>query len=382
MAAIYAAFFVSPGLYVPFMPVWLEQRGFSLSDIALLGALPLIVRTVLSTTFTYLVDARMQRRLALIVLNGIAAIIMALLHVSAGFWTVAGLVIVLALCLAAATSLVEASAMRVVRVHNANYGHMRLWGSLSFMAATVLGGFAISAFGSTSLLVLIAFAHLGVMVIAALIVIPPRGDTPNPQVPAPADVANWRMLTRPAFLSVLLIVALMQSSHAVYYTYSTLHWQRLGYSTGTIGSLWAVGIIAEIILFVWSKPLLTMTGPRRLLILAAGGAIVRWSLTAFDPPLPLLAFAQVLHCMSFGLVHLATISFISRTTRPELVATAQSLTSALTGAAMALATLAAGALFTSFAAKAYLAMAALGVAAALGLGVIRLVIPAVEESAP
>ena len=382
MAAIYAAFFVSLGIYMPFIPVWLEERGFSLGDIALLGALPLIVRTFLSTTFTYLVDSRMPRRLALIALNGAAACVMALLYISSGFQIVAALVIVLALCSGASLSLMDASAMRVVRVHGADYGRMRLWGSLGYMAATILGGLAVSRFGNNSALAVIALAHLGAMAIAALIVIPTRSDTPNPQVPAPADVANWRMLARPAFLAVLLIVALMQSSHAVYYTYSTINWQRLGYSTGIIGFLWAVGVIAEVLLFAWSKPLLTMTGPRRLLILAAGGAVLRWSLTAFDPPLPLLVFAQMLHCMSFGLVHLATISFISRTTRPELVATAQSLTSALTGAAMALATLAAGALFASFAAKAYLAMAALGVAAALGLGIIRLVIPAVEESAP
>jgi PPP family 3-phenylpropionic acid transporter len=48
----------------------------------------------------------------------------------------------------------------------------------------------------------------------------------------------------------MLSVALINAGHAYYYTFSNLHWSRdLGYSSATLGLLWATGVAAEISVF-------------------------------------------------------------------------------------------------------------------------------------
>ena len=90
-----------------------------------------------------------------------------------------------------------------------------------------------------------------------------------------------------AFSRSPLAAGLIQASHALYYGFATLDWQAAGLDGVTIGALWALGVIAEIALFAVADRL--RVGPAILLSIGAAGAVLRWGVMAFDPPLPLLA---------------------------------------------------------------------------------------------
>ena len=77
----------------------------------------------------------------------------------------------------------------------------------------------------------------------------------------------------PAFLLFLGAAAAIQSSHAVYYAFGTLHWRGLGHSEAVIGWLWAEGVIAEILLFAFGSALGSRLSPARLLMVAGFGAL-------------------------------------------------------------------------------------------------------------
>jgi PPP family 3-phenylpropionic acid transporter len=78
---------------------------------------------------------------------------------------------------------------------------------------------------------------------------------------------------------------------------------------------------------------------------------------AFDPPLALLPFIQLLHAATFGAAHLGVITFIARHAPPGQSATAQGYYAVANGAAMAGATALSGWLYGSFGNAAYAAMA-------------------------
>jgi PPP family 3-phenylpropionic acid transporter len=87
---------------------------------------------------------------------------------------------------------------------------------------------------------------------------------------------------------------------------------------------------------------------------------------AFDPPLPVVIAAQVLHGATFALAHLGAMYFVLKAVPPRLAATAQSLyTVCSAGIVMGLATLASGAFYSDFGGRTYLLMAAMGVMAVL-----------------
>jgi len=178
---------------------------------------------------------------------------------------------------------------------------------------------------------------------------------------------EWRSLFDRDQWVFLAAATVIQSSHAVYYAFGTLYWQRLGYSDAVIAWLWAEGAIAEVALFYFGAGLVRRCGPLLLMALGGSAAAVRWGATAFATSLPALVMLQPLHALSFGAAHLGAMHFLTRRTPPERAATAQSLYAAtVNGVGFGLATLAAGALYAAFAGGAYVAMAALaGLGAAL-----------------
>ncbi len=152
----------------------------------------------------------------------------------------------------------------------------------------------------------------------------------------------------------------MQASHAVYYAFGTIAWQRQGFSAETIGALWAFGVIVEIALFAFSGSLIAKLGAARLLAIASLAATIRWGAMAFEPPLLVTALVQSLHAFSFGAAHLAAIHFLTHAVPEDRAATAQGIyAAAVAGLAMGLATIASGPLYRVFGPEAYAAMAVL-----------------------
>ncbi len=179
--------------------------------------------------------------------------------------------------------------------------------------------------------------------------------------PADQPQASPRQLwSNPAFLAVAAAASLTQGSHALYYGFSTMEWRAAGISGITIGVLWAIGVLAEIVLFAFSARL--AIGPTMLLMLGAAGAILRWGAMAFDPPTAVLLPLQLLHAASFGAAHLGAMGFLARAVPRELAATAQGLVATVSGIVMASATGLSGLIYAASGSFAYLAMAAMGLA--------------------
>jgi PPP family 3-phenylpropionic acid transporter len=167
------------------------------------------------------------------------------------------------------------------------------------------------------------------------------------------------------FLLFLAAASFDQGSHAFYYAYGALHWRALGYSGWLIGLIWPVGVLAEIAFLSISLRLFRRIGAAWLLVLGGLSCVIRWTILAFDPSLPFVIFAQLLHGGTFALAHLGAMYFVLQAVPPRLAATAQSLYAVSNaGIFMGLATYASGPLYAAYGGHAYLLMSAMGVCAA------------------
>jgi PPP family 3-phenylpropionic acid transporter len=184
---------------------------------------------------------------------------------------------------------------------------------------------------------------------------PPRAEAPSGSL--------WAPLAEPVFRWVLPLAALIQGSHAVYYAFSTLHWQAAGLSTGFIGLLWALGVLAEIILFVFGRPVVERLGLRGLALLAAGAGVLRWTVTAFTNEPAVLVVIQLLHGLTFGAMHLAAMRALVGLPA-GLSGRAQTLLASAVSASTGGLMWASGWLYGAVGGFAFLAMAALCVVAA------------------
>lgn len=378
LGSFYFGYFLIIGLYLPFWPVWLAGRGFGPDLIGLVLALGLAVRVVAGPMIAFLADRWGRRRGMLVILAMAALLGFAAFLPAQGLWAILVILLWVSATFPAMLPLADTLTLSLAARHGFDYGRVRLWGSLSFIAASLLGGALLARFGTDAVLIgLIAACALTALAATALPDLPAAATVTSSLCkgqaarPGPSWSLLVRLACRPEFLLFLLGVSAIQASHGVYYAFGTLDWQRSGHGEGVIGGLWALGVIAEIVLFGVSGHAVRRVGPVGLLLLGAAAGLLRWSGTALAPGLPALLLLQCLHAFTFGATHLGAMHFLTRAMPPDLAATGQGLLAAMAaGIMLGLATFAAGFLYEAFAARAYFAMAAL--AAFGGLAILAL----------
>ena len=117
---------------------------------------------------------------------------------------------------------------------------------------------------------------------------------------------------QPAILSFLAASFLLQLSHGPYYTFYSLYLvEHFHYSNTQTGMLWALGVIAEVAIFLVMHHLLRRFSIRQLLLFCFVVTSLRWLLIGYlaDYILVLL-IAQLMHAASFGIAHAASIELV------------------------------------------------------------------------
>lgn len=366
LSLFYAAFFLAVGVQFPFWPVWLASRGLGPAEIGALLAIGQWIRVAANPLVGMLADRTTDRRRVMVLL-GVLAVAGYLLCLPAhGF---AALLLPSALTAATTAALVPlADLLALASAPGArlDYGRVRLWGTVAFILATLLGGRILQGHSPDIVLYLLLGTTAAMAASCAGL---PRVTIAKREAGPP----SWRALLDRRYLLFLVAASLIQSSHAVYYAFGTLYWQRLGYSDAMIAWLWAEGAIAEVALFYFGAPLVRLCGPLGLMVLGGGGALVRWGATAVATSLPALVALQPLHALSFAAAHLGAMHFVARAVPPERAASAQSLYAAVVnGIGLGIVALGAGALYAAIGGGAYFAMAAIGGAgAALAARLVR-----------
>jgi MFS transporter, PPP family, 3-phenylpropionic acid transporter len=359
LAIFYAALFAALGVQVPFLPLWFAAKGLDASTIGMVLSVPMIVRLLAIPLATRIADRQDALRAVIAIASALAMLGYGALGLAQG-----ALAVTIAFALASVfytplMPLADAYALRGLGALGRAYGPVRLWGSAAFIVGSFGAGLVLDVVPVRDLIWLVG-AALVITVAAACTLSPLASREVSPAKPSQSA---RNLLRDPALLAAMAAASLIQASHAVYYGFSALDWAAAGLDGGAIGALWALGVVAEIVLFAISGRL--PVAPTTLILFGAGGAVVRWGAMAFDPPAALLAPLQCLHGLSFGATHLGALGFIARTAPAEAGATAQGYLAVALGLAMAAAMGVSGVLYADWGSFAYAAMAL--VAAAGGL---------------
>lgn len=368
VSMLFAAIFVVAGTNLPYLPVWLDWKGLSAREIAIVTALPLFVRVIVTPMIAFAADRAGDHRRFLIGLGWVGLAAQLALAQAQSFASILACIGVFALAWTTVMPLTETVAMGGVRAAGLDYGRMRVWGSVSFIAASFAGGAVVERFGAASAIWLVvagaALVVAATHLLAAPLARPGLRATGTPRLGI-GDAMG--LLRSRAFLVFLGAIGAVQAAHAVFYTFGTLHWAAQGLPAAWSGALWAISVIAEVALFTQSQAVLRRMGPTLLIVVAAAAAVIRWLAMGFDPPLPALIVLQVLHALTFGAAHVGAIHYMGRTVPEGQSGTAQALYASVTGGlAMGGAMLAAGPLYATYGGRAYWAMALLALAGLAG----------------
>ena len=337
LAAFYCAHFVHVGLFTAYFPLYLAARGFGAVELAWVLALPQIMRTFAPAAWGVLAD-RTYALPALVALSwaGAAAGFAALPFVER-LAAVALAIGIASLFSAGALPLVEAITLGALAREPGRYGPIRLWGSVGFIAAVLGGGAWLDREPAQA----VAWG----LFVFALVALGASALLPSSLPRAHAAPARWRLT--PPIAALLGAGFCMAAAHGALYAFFTLHLERLGYRVTTIGVLWALGVVAEIVVFLFLPQIFRRFALSTVLLASFACALIRFLLLGWLAEfLELLVLAQVLHAATFGAFHAAAIAAVQRLFPEGAHARGQTLFSSVTyGAGGALGALAAGVLW-------------------------------------
>lgn len=335
LSLYYFFYFAFIGIFSPYFTLYLQSLSLSAADIALLMSQMQLMRLLAPTFWGWLADRR-GRRVDIIRLSALCACVG-----FTGFFLTDNFIqlflpmTLMAFFWSASLPLVESLTFGHLAEESHRYSRIRVWGSVGFIAAVLLGGALLDHLPISDVPAMVFVVLLGILAMAFKLPEGSRAATTPDGTKAGVDalipLASLGSVLRQRQVWMLLLACfLMSSAHGVYYVFYSIHLDELGYSKGMIGLLWSLGVLVEIALFMVMSPLMKRYSLRTLLLATYATAVVRFTLIGWGAEsLLLLLIAQTLHGLTFGVHHAGSIAAINQWFPSHIHARGQALYSSL-----------------------------------------------------
>ncbi len=323
IASQYFLYFGVMGLYLPYFNLYCYHLGLSGFHIGVLSALRSVTMVIFPMLWGALADRTRGRRPIYILCNAVSAAVWALFLLTEEFAVMALITIGYGIFYSPVISFLEAITMETLGQEKKNYGRIRLWGSISFITVVLVFGKLIESFSVRLIL-------YGILA-GSLLLVPVSATVPRDRCPSPTGLAR-RTRTLLLRRSVVFLTGgfLMLVSHGAYYGFFSIHLETLGYSSTFIGISWALASTAEIVAMLYSDAIFSRFALERVLTASFAAAVLRWVILGSVSAPAAILLSQLLHAMTYGTFHMASILYMDRLSPPDAKNLGQAVNNALT----------------------------------------------------
>ena len=327
LSSFYFSYYFFVGLFVPYWGIYLTSLSFSALQIGALLSLFQISRIFAPNFLGWIAD-RSGEYIKWIKISSFFGFILFIgIFWANSFLSIFLIMMAMSIFTSSTLPLAESLTLAHLKANKADskYSHIRLWGSIGFIVAAILLGIMIDSIGERSLIYALLLTQLVIFLLA--FILPTKKVIFLPK----KKRSIWPILKKREVVVLLLSCALMVSSHGLLYNFYSIFLEQQGYSGTTIGLLWAVGVIFEIIIFLLMPRILNKFTLKAVLLISLGFAVIRFFLIgAYVDSMILLFIAQVMHAATFGSFHVASIQLIAHFFYNEHQARGQSLYNSIT----------------------------------------------------
>ncbi|MET0109099.1 MAG: MFS transporter [Candidatus Thiodiazotropha sp.] len=305
LSSFYFFYFASLGALIPFWGLYLQARRFTPVEIGELMAVIMVTKLIAPNIWGWIGD-HTGHRMPIVRLASLLSLCCFLgVFIVDGFWPFALVMMLFSFFWNASLPQFEAVTMSYLRERIQRYSLIRLWGSIGFILTVVALGIMLDRWGVEVIPYFVLLLFFGILFDSLLV---PEKEAVMPEHDQGSIL---HVLRRRDVIAFLAVCFLMQASHSAYYAFYSIYMEEAGYSSSVIGQLWALGVIAEVGLFLVMHRLLHQWGARKVLIISLVIAVVRWILVGSAPDnLFLVLLAQVMHAATFGTFHAAAIHLV------------------------------------------------------------------------
>ena len=326
LSLFYLVFFALLGLVLPYWAPYLSSVGMDATEIGWLLGIFHFSRIYAPNIWGQLAD-RTGRRVAILRLGAIAGfLVICWLPWLDAFWSLALVVLCFSFFWNAILPQFEVVTLQHLAGKGELYGKIRLWGSVGFILSVLIGAELFVGQGISGLPWGMLSVMLAIAVTTFIVPAPQTSATAAASAPAGQAVAVGAVLKQPVVIQFMVMVFFAQLAHGPYNGFFTLLLQEQGYDATTIGFLWCLGVVAEIVLFAILHKIWTRFSVIHVLMFSMALSVLRWWLLAiYADTLPVLLFAQLLHAASFAVLHATGIRWVQALFPPDAQGRGQAL---------------------------------------------------------
>lgn len=340
LSGFYFFYYAIVGTFMPFWSLYLEDQGFNFQDIGLLSSIAIMTRFFAPFIWGWIADKSGKRMLLVRIATWIEACIWFLIFIIPNnFQSVALLMLVFSFFQNAILAQFEGVTLFWLGHKKAElYGKVRKWGSV---------GFIIGVFGVGALLEIIPISMLPILLLCIAFLAFIWSFTIKEPSEAPKSQEKleplFPILKKPIVYSFFIIEFIMLFSHAPFYSFYSNYLSHSGFQTSSIGFLWSVGVVAEIVMFAYAHLFLKHYSWRFLVILCLLLTGLRWGIVGvFSTSFVAQFSAQMIHAFSFGLFHMIAMRVIFQNFSMGQQGRGQAIYSTMWGLGVAIGSLLAG----------------------------------------
>ena len=316
--AIYFWYYLALGTLYPFLNLYFEHIGLSGPLIGLLASVSGWIGPFAGSLWSGLADRLgLHRRLLTWALLGTLLVGFSY-SLTTRFWPLLLISQAYAVLSSPIPALMDSAAVEIGAKGGKSFGHLRVWGTLGWIASTSLVGLLIERD------IRYQFPAFAVsMALTALVSVfqPPREQTWQ----RPVREGVQLLLRRPATLLFLASVFLLSVGNSGANQFFSIYLASIGAGGSLIGAAWAVSALSEVPMMFFSSSIMRRVGLRGILSIAFLTYAVRWFwLSVVTSPEGAIV-AQVLQGVSFAFFLVGGVTYMSRLAPPGLGTTAQAL---------------------------------------------------------
>jgi PPP family 3-phenylpropionic acid transporter len=321
----YFALCLVNGIVFPYLPVVLDHLGFSKVRIGgLLGLAPLVA-VFAPPVWGAVSDRLHNRKQVLFVATAGAGVCFLGLAPGPGLGLASALVLLYYVCREAVVPLSDGITLSHIRRVGGDYGRIRAWGSIGFVVGATLMAAVGAGQPGHDARIFVAYAGFCAAQLAACLLLPRGAGAKATQ----ARHFDWRALGHPAVIAFAFAAFVSRGAMTGYYSFFSLFLKERLHVEG-VGYLWALGTAAEIPVVFFAGWMIRRIGVRGLFLLGLGAVAVRLGTYAWTTSLSVVVATQALHCLTFGAIHVASVTFVDRVFPEPFKATGQTMFVALT----------------------------------------------------
>ena len=323
LSSFYFFYFSTLGAFLPFWPLYLNYKNFTAYEIGVITGAMIGTKIVAPNIWGWIADKTGLRH-RVIQLGAFSCLIIFSFAASIeSFVSMVTLIFFFSFFWNASLPQFEAVTMSALGSSYNNYSQIRLWGSLGFIISVLSLSFLTQKYG----IEIVPTCILSFLFLTFITTIFVKNNKSSQKK---HNNSLLSIAVKPAVIGILLSCFLMQLSHGPFYAFFAIYLSENSYSTNSIGFIWSLGVIAEILIFIKISSWIPKYGLQNLFVISFLFATIRWLLISFFPEnVIIVTLATLIHAITYGMYNAVSISLIHEYFTGELQGRGQALYSSI-----------------------------------------------------